>query len=603
MTCRTSADFYDAWSFPTEDVERDFARDSEPATWAFDHPKAWGDEEHSLDIAQELGRDENSHMYLHSALSGDGKFLAISRSFAEKIVIVDVQAREVRQVLEGTGDVVWRPVRRREGSGVAAKDDEVGGEGSPAYMLVGSAEDEGYRSGRNNTLILWDLDKNGRVLDEEEPIDPAAFAAKALGAIAPELESTHEWTKDFVDSSSLLADFEAALRKAEVAHRRRHNTVLKDANLGGFGSQSFSTDGKYLLWHYQDKSTQQRMREPDALPQVVVWDVDTSKAVHRLRGHTDAIMWSAFSPDSKTIASVSWDGTLRVYLFSTGELLWAHEHSESQSWTGAFAPDSQSIAWSLKGGRVVKVHEVATGRVLATFPEEFIDWCRCLAWHPDGDSLALCVDRSAYIWRPFDSDGNSDGNSDTDKPSNTGTLAQHFQLPFSSSWQSFAAVSSISWLGTGRRLSVAISDGTSLVYDTQHNRKELFARPAGAATSGAEQALFLVRDDARSARQQDDSRMYVSVDGDARVRYWTGVMGEAAGWWEGWGKKVKKVKKGMVKGKDGVDTFPETGKYVKITKMSSRPQEPVEGLVAGVEGKKEERDEWAERGAELWTAE
>lgn len=118
---------------------------------------------------------------------------------------------------------------------------------------------------------------------------------------------------------------------------------------------------------------QRSMREPGDLPQVVVYDIDTGKEVHHLSGHTDAIMWTSFSLDDQYIASVSWDGTMRMYSASTAELLWVTENSGGQSWSAAFSPDTKHIVWSSSGGRVTKLHDISDGKLIFNFPEEHID--------------------------------------------------------------------------------------------------------------------------------------------------------------------------------------------------------------------------------------
>ncbi len=51
-----------------------------------------------------------------------------------------------------------------------------------------------------------------------------------------------------------------------------------------------------------------------------IWDHDTGKLQHTLRGHTSWLNEVAFSPDGSTLASASTDGTVRVWNPATGEL-------------------------------------------------------------------------------------------------------------------------------------------------------------------------------------------------------------------------------------------------------------------------------------------
>ena len=119
----------------------------------------------------------------------------------------------------------------------------------PAYAIDCSASDEGNMTRVDKQLVFWELDEQGRLLDQEEPIDASAFAAQAINAILPDLIRKHEWSEDFVEASSLHADFTKALSNVATTHRRRHNTVFEDAGFGGFGSTSFSSNGGLFLYH------------------------------------------------------------------------------------------------------------------------------------------------------------------------------------------------------------------------------------------------------------------------------------------------------------------------------------------------------------------
>ena len=63
-----------------------------------------------------------------------------------------------------------------------------------------------------------------------------------------------------------------------------------------------------------------------------------------LQGHTNAVVSVAFSPDSKTLASASYDGTLKLWDMTTGK-----ERATLGEYTGclgcvAFSPDGKTLA-------------------------------------------------------------------------------------------------------------------------------------------------------------------------------------------------------------------------------------------------------------------
>lgn len=542
-TCFLRKDFVEEWTFPLHPLH-DFEFDGEVARYAPGHPRQWGDEVHWLDFRKAIrdGQPEKSYESYYAAISHDRNLLAITSGY-ERILIYHIESQALCQVLDGAGHLMFAPLT----SSIDKKESEGP---TPAYAIGCSATDEGSRSGIDNQLVFWELDEQGRLLDQEEPIDASAFATQAIEAILPDLAKKHEWPKDFVKASSLHADFAKALTTVATAHRRRHNTTFDDAQFGGFGSTSFSSNGKIFLYHNQNNSTQSGMRAPEDLPHVVVMDVINRKELHHLSGHTDAIMWSAISPNNEYIASVAWDGTLRMYSVETGKLEWTTSGG-GQAWTGAFSADSNHIVWSTAGGQAVIVHDVLDGRGRSSFPEKFRDWCRNVAWHPDGKQIALCAGKHAYVWRPFDG--------------GQGTITQHYQMEDDKNWRSMASVEDIDWLDNGRLLHLYFSDGTNLVYDTQNNIKELFMHPRGVESAWTDNGFH---GNIKITGIQDG---YISVGGDGKVRYWSSGVSTPTSWWDNApAEKVKKI------------LFPETGKYVMVNRWpekrkTERPDEPVGG--------------------------
>jgi WD40 repeat protein len=562
MPCITREDFQREYVVPV-DPPTDFERAGIPAQFASGHPREWTHEHEVLDFAADVRGDEGrSRKSYYTAVSSDKKLLAISTN-SERILIYDIVSKELRQILDGAGSVAFRPCTLKE-EDVENTEQTAGGEStSNGYTLVSSISDEAQRGGRKtNQLILWDLDRHGRILDQEEPIDPASFATKAIVAITPQLAASHEWTQDFLDASTLHAKFTDALSEVAADHRRRHNTVIDNAKLGNFGSVLFSNDGRYLLYQTNYRGTPRGLRTADHLPQVVVYDLEAGKETHRLAGHTDAIMWSAFSPNREHIASVSWDGTLRMYSSSTGELEWASENSAGQSWAGAFSPDSKFIVWSSKNGQIVQIHDVVGGRKISTYQEKFSDWCRCLQWHPTRPQIALCVGKHAYVWDFSDS---ADGKT-----------KHHYIMDHEDTFHRMGQVQSVGWMDGGKLLYIEMSEGTKMVYDTESNAKEMFRRPMGVVTAGYVQGGFY------GVFTEEEQDFYLSIDGDGKARYWqTSVAALPSRWKKDPTPTVAEKK-----------LFPETGKYVKITKKTKAAQQDDAS-----------QDTWVERGAALWTAE
>ncbi len=53
---------------------------------------------------------------------------------------------------------------------------------------------------------------------------------------------------------------------------------------------------------------------------VIVWDLATGTALHRLEGHQGKVVAVRPSPDGRRLASASWDGSIRIWNLATGAL-------------------------------------------------------------------------------------------------------------------------------------------------------------------------------------------------------------------------------------------------------------------------------------------
>jgi len=233
-------DFMKHYVFPNEPA-CDFEQASIPAQFASGQPKDWSQAYHVVDLSIHLpheGADAPRPSY--TDVSSDKKLLAVSTS-GERILIYHVVSRELRAVLEGAGAVRFRLLNIADDRDADMSQITRGNAVRPGYTLVSSIADaeDGDRR-RLAQLMLWDSDQHGRLLDQEELIDSAALAKKAIDAIVPSLITNHEWTTDFINASNLHREFTKALGKAAINHRRRHNIAIKNAHICGVESTAIS---------------------------------------------------------------------------------------------------------------------------------------------------------------------------------------------------------------------------------------------------------------------------------------------------------------------------------------------------------------------------
>jgi WD40 repeat protein len=145
------------------------------------------------------------------------------------------------------------------------------------------------------------------------------------------------------------------------------------------------------------------------------------------------------------------------------------------------------------------------------------------------------------VWLPFKGDN--------------GTVTQHFVLNTGedNEWRSMASVENVSWTCNGRFLYVCISEGSVFVYDLESNTKQLFKRPAGRDKAWVYNGFHGL------IEKEGEDAFFLSVDGDSKVRYWHTPLRLRPSWWEKQDGEATDVSSKKT-------PFPETGKYVKVTK-------------------------------------
>ncbi len=124
---------------------------------------------------------------------------------------------------------------------------------------------------------------------------------------------------------------------------------------------------------------------------VDLWDVASGKKLHTLRGHTAPLLRVAFSPDGKTLASITgtWlpddvRGEVKLWDVATGKERVSVKGHPGRGVALAFSPDGKTLATS---SGTVKLWDVATGREkLELKLDKRIPWS--LAFSPDGKTLA-----------------------------------------------------------------------------------------------------------------------------------------------------------------------------------------------------------------------
>ena len=113
-------------------------------------------------------------------------------------------------------------------------------------------------------------------------------------------------------------------------------------------SVAFSPDGKTLASGSRDGS-------------IKLWDVTSGKNIATLKGHADVINSVAFSPDGKTIASGSFDKTVKLWDVASGKNTATLEGHTHWVFSVAFSPDGKTLASGSRDGSI-KLWDLDAGK-------------------------------------------------------------------------------------------------------------------------------------------------------------------------------------------------------------------------------------------------
>jgi WD40 repeat protein len=185
-------------------------------------------------------------------------------------------------------------------------------------------------------------------------------------------------------------------------HHVSDGHVVKEIGLGNLVRLGgISPDGSLLVGYVEDPVVGHSVAAFKVTDGSPAWRIQTA--------HTDNIMGAVFSPDGSTVASTSWDATIKIWRASNGDPL----RTIAEAGAGAavaFSPDGAAVAGGTMAGDLA-TFRVADGAPMASVaaPPGHAGNVFQVTFSPDGSLLATVAlsndekgDRSAKIWRVAD---------------------------------------------------------------------------------------------------------------------------------------------------------------------------------------------------------
>ncbi|OCQ96040.1 hypothetical protein BCD64_11825 [Nostoc sp. MBR 210] len=164
--------------------------------------------------------------------------------------------------------------------------------------------------------------------------------------------------------------------------RRERNRLEGHSSI--VGSVSISPNGKTLASGSWDNT-------------IKLWNLETGKEIRTLTGHSNPVQSVSFSPNGKALASGSWDNTIKLWNLETGKEIRTFNGHSNTVQSVSISPDGKTLA-SGSSDKTIKLWNLETGEEIRTLTGHSTP-VESVSISPNGKTLASgSQDNTIKLW-------------------------------------------------------------------------------------------------------------------------------------------------------------------------------------------------------------